>query len=122
MEVGHVTIRAPADSPNTDGVDPDSADNVHVHHIDCHNGDDGIAVKSGMDAAGIAFGVPTTNVLVEHSKFRFSHGLSIGSEVSGGIANVTFRHNALEVVGAGESISLWLLCLYIFAQALSLLS
>jgi polygalacturonase len=100
IEVGHVDIYAPSDSPNTDGVDPDSSSNVHIHHLKCHNGDDGIAVKSGMNAAGIKFGRPTTNVLVEDSSFTFSHGLSIGSEVSGGVSNITFRNIVVELVSA----------------------
>lgn len=100
VEVGYVNISAPATAPNTDGVDPDSSSRVWIHHIDCRNGDDGIAVKSGLDEAGRAFGTPTTDVLVENSHFHESHGLSIGSEVSGGIANITFRDISLEMVGA----------------------
>lgn len=83
VEVAHVRIRAPFTSPNTDGVDPDSSDNVWIHDIDVENGDDGIAVKSGLDAAGRAFNRPSKNILVENSFFHYSHGLSIGSEISG---------------------------------------
>jgi polygalacturonase len=100
LEVGYVNISAPATAPNTDGVDPDSSSRVWIHHIDCRNGDDGIAVKSGLDAAGQAFGVPCTDVLVEDSHFHESHGLSVGSEVSGGVSNITFRNIALSLVGA----------------------
>lgn len=61
------------------------------------NGDDGIAVKSGLNEAGRRFNRPAENILVEHCHFTFGDGLSVGSEISGGVRNVTFRHNTLRL-------------------------
>lgn len=96
VEIDSVTVHAPATAPNTDGFDPDSSRNVWIHHCQVHNGDDGIAIKSGLDAAGRAFNRPCENILVEHCSFTYGDGLSIGSEISGGVRNVTFRHNRLQ--------------------------
>ncbi len=79
---------------NTDGVDPDSSDDVWVHDVDIEEGDDCIAVKSGMNEAGIRFGVPCTNIVVERTSCH-GHAFAIGSEMSGGISNVTFRDNTV---------------------------
>ncbi|TQE07259.1 hypothetical protein C1H46_007081 [Malus baccata] len=64
-----LTILAPIDSPNTDGIDP---------------------VKSGWDKYGIKVGIPT-----EHLVFRRltcispeSATIALGSEMSGGIRDV----------------------------------
>ncbi|XP_010533998.1 PREDICTED: probable polygalacturonase [Tarenaya hassleriana] len=46
--VHHVTILAPADSPNTDGIDPDSSTNVCIEDSYISTGDDLVAVKRSM--------------------------------------------------------------------------
>ena len=43
-------------SRHTDGLDPDSCEDVLIEHCDLGVGDDAIAIKSGMGAAGRAFG------------------------------------------------------------------
>lgn len=40
---------------NTDGFDPDSSSNVHIHNCIVYNDDDCISVKSGMNAEGSFF-------------------------------------------------------------------
>jgi polygalacturonase len=70
VEVAFVKVSAPIDSPNTDGVDPDSSSDVHVHDCVIDEGDDCIAVKSGMNEAGIKFGVPCKNILIERTSCR----------------------------------------------------
>lgn len=84
-----LTIIAPRDSPNTDGVDPDSSSNVCIE--DCHvsNGDDLVAIKSGWDEYGIAFGRPSSNIIVRRitGTTPFA-GIAIGSETSGGIRDI----------------------------------
>nr|XP_010924850.1 probable polygalacturonase [Elaeis guineensis] len=87
--VRNVTVLAPYDSPNTDGVDPDSS--LHVCIEDCFisTGDDLIAVKSGWDEYGIAYAHPSSDVTVRRltgsSPFA---GIAVGSETSGGVENV----------------------------------
>jgi polygalacturonase len=87
-----VNIFNPPDSPNTDGVDPDSSWNVLVEDTVIAVGDDMIAVKSGMDQYGIDFGRPSLNITVRNCRFLSGDGISIGSEMSGGVKNITFEN------------------------------
>jgi hypothetical protein len=57
-----------------------------------HNSDDCISIKSGMNKEGRAFGRPATNILIERVQCRYGDGLALGSEMSGGIENVTIRN------------------------------
>ncbi|XP_020697679.1 probable polygalacturonase [Dendrobium catenatum] len=87
-----LTILAPLhEAPNTDGIDPDSCQNMLIENCFISVGDDGIAIKSGWDQYGIAYGRPSSNILIRNVTLRsiISAGLSIGSEMSGGVANVT---------------------------------
>jgi polygalacturonase len=90
VDIHGVRIIQPYDSPNTDGIDPESCSDVRITgcYIDC--GDDCIAIKSGYNASGRAKGIPCQNVVI--SNCTFAHGRSavgIGSEMSGGVKNVT---------------------------------
>lgn len=90
VDIHDVRIIQPYDSPNTDGIDPESCSDVRITgcFIDC--GDDCIAIKSGYNASGRAKGIPCQNVVI--SNCTFAHGRSavgIGSEMSGGVRNVT---------------------------------
>ncbi|KAJ1447570.1 pectin lyase fold/virulence factor [Pelagophyceae sp. CCMP2097] len=104
-----LVIRAPPDSPNTDGIDPDSSTDVLIERCDISCGDDHIAIKSGLDTAGRTVGLPCRNVTVRDSVFRAGRGLSIGSEVSGGVSDVLFEdlrlvgpsHHALHIKTSG---------------------
>ena len=91
IEVGWISVRAPRDQVNTDGLDPDSSSFVWGHDLDIHQGDDCVAVKSGLDASGRMFNTPSQNILIERL-ICFGNSVTIGSEVSGGVRNVTFRN------------------------------
>ena len=67
-------------------------------------GDDAIAVKSGIDYLGRTFGRTTENVLFRNLTIGTSHGLSIGSEMSGGVKNVTFLNITMNGSKAGPRI------------------
>ncbi|KAL2527348.1 Pectin lyase-like superfamily protein [Abeliophyllum distichum] len=83
-------IIAPVDSPNTDGINPDSCTNTRIRDSYVVSGDDCIAVKSGWDQYGIKFGMPTQHLSIK----RFtcispdSAVIALGSEMSGGIQDV----------------------------------
>jgi hypothetical protein len=62
--------------------------------MDIEEGDDCIAVKSGLNAAGRAFGVPSKNILFERITCK-GQAIAVGSEMSGGVENITFRHIVL---------------------------
>uniref|UniRef100_A0A6B2L660 Pectate lyase superfamily protein domain-containing protein n=1 Tax=Arcella intermedia TaxID=1963864 RepID=A0A6B2L660_9EUKA len=102
--ISDVKIRAPADSPNTDGIDIDSSSNVLIENVDIANGDDMIAIKSGFNMAGILFGKPTKNVIIRDSLFADGHGLSIGSETSGGIYNISFLNSIVTNAKCGPKL------------------
>ncbi|KAL5567918.1 hypothetical protein UlMin_024493 [Ulmus minor] len=85
-----LTILAPVNSPNTDGIDPDSCTNVRIKDCYIVSGDDCIAIKSGWDRYGIEFGMPTKDVIIEKLTCisPASAAIAFGSEMSGGIENV----------------------------------
>ena len=89
--VDGLRVRNPVHAPNTDGIDIDSSRNVLMRRLDIVTSDDHIAIKSGVNAAGRAFDKPSVNITIEDSKFGLGAGLAIGSEMSGGVYNVTAR-------------------------------
>ncbi|KAK3028751.1 hypothetical protein RJ639_037972 [Escallonia herrerae] len=85
-----ITILAPITSPNTDGVNPDSCTNTRIEDAYIVSGDDCIAVKSGWDEYGIAYGMPTKQLIVRRLTCisPYSAAIALGSEMSGGIEDV----------------------------------
>ncbi|KAJ8553550.1 hypothetical protein K7X08_024228 [Anisodus acutangulus] len=57
-------------------------------------GDDGVAIKSGWDHYGIAYSRPSSNITIRNLIVRsmISAGVSIGSEISGGVSNITVEN------------------------------
>jgi polygalacturonase len=88
----HVTIRnvrilAPYPSPNTDAIDPFSSSNVLIDHVYSDVGDDNVAIKSGpIDSPGPDS--PSTNITIRDCTFMHGHGVSVGSELSGGAGHI----------------------------------
>lgn len=54
-------------------------------------GDDALCVKSGIDFFGRAYGRPARDVTFRRIHVGKGHGITVGSETSGGVANVTFE-------------------------------
>jgi polygalacturonase len=89
VAVRGVTIDNPDDSPNTDGIDPDSCRNVHISDCHINAGDDCIAIKSGRDRQGRRIGRATENVTITNCTMLHGHaGVAIGSEMSGSVRRV----------------------------------
>ncbi|WRX10204.1 Glycoside hydrolase [Theobroma cacao] len=88
-----MTILAPLNAPNTDGIDPDSSTNVCIEDCYIESGDDLVAVKSGWDQYGITMARPSSNIIVRRisGTTPTCSGIGIGSEMSGGIFNVTIE-------------------------------
>ncbi|KAI3841067.1 hypothetical protein MKX03_001261 [Papaver bracteatum] len=88
--VQNVTILAPLDSPNTDGIDPDSSNNVCIEDCYISTGDDLISIKSGWDEYGISYASPSSNITIRRliGETGLGAGIAIGSEMSGGVSNV----------------------------------
>lgn len=84
VEVDSVTILAPSNSPNTDGIDPATCHNVHIRNCYIDTGDDNIAVKSGnYDISDPNAG--SSRIFISSCTFIHGHGVSIGSETGGGV-------------------------------------
>ncbi len=82
----NIRILAPK-SPNTDAIDPFSSSNIVIDHVFSSVGDDNIAIKSGaIDSPGPDD--PSRNITITDCTFENGHGLSIGSEIAGGVQNV----------------------------------
>jgi len=78
--------------PNTDGCDPESCDGVVVQNVTYDTGDDCMAIKAGRDSDGRRVNVPCQNVVVQYCNFANGHGgITIGSEMTGGVKNVYAR-------------------------------
>ena len=70
------TVRG-VDSRNTDGIDPGSSTNITIANSWIDNGDDNIAVKTGV-----------TRMSVLNNHFYNGHGMSIGSETYSGVSDL----------------------------------
>lgn len=81
-----VKIKAPATSPNTDGIDPANCDGVTITGCRIDTGDDCIAIKGGRVSGALAGACQ--NITIMNCTFLSGHGLSIGSETSSGVRNV----------------------------------
>ena len=98
-------IRNPKDSPNTDGIDPESCKNVSIIGVKFSVGDDCIAIKSGKGKIGREIGIPSENINIENCHMEFGHGgVVIGSEMSGGIKNVNIKNCLFENTDRGLGI------------------
>jgi polygalacturonase len=74
-------------SPNTDAIDPFSSSNIVIDHVFSSVGDDNVAIKSGaINSPGPD--APSKNITITDCTFENGHGLSIGSEIAGGVQNV----------------------------------
>ncbi len=93
-----ITVQNPSDSPNTDGLDPESCKNIDILGVRFSLGDDCIAIKSGKIYMGRKFKRPTENVMIRQCLMENGHGaVTLGSEIGGGVKDVTiqdcfFRH------------------------------
>ena len=94
IHVSHLKIFDPIGTiGNTDGVNLDSCRNAVVENLIIKNSDDGVCIKSGLDGFGLNLAVPTENVLIRNITCLAGGrgGFAIGSEMSGGLRNITFR-------------------------------
>jgi polygalacturonase len=93
VTVRGVTIDNPDDSPNTDGINPESSRNVHISDSHINSGDDCITIKSGRDRQGRRIGRPSENVTITNCTMLHGHGgVAIGSEMSGGVRRVAISN------------------------------
>jgi polygalacturonase len=94
-------ILAPApEGHNTDGIDPFSSHDVLIDHVTIDTGDDDVAIKSGQPGSA-GPDEPSTNITIRDCTFLKGHGLSVGSEVAGGVQHVHVERVAFKGTTAG---------------------
>ena len=82
---------------NTDGIDPgQSATNGTIACSFISTGDDHIAIK-GSSASGVS------NLTIAHNHFQAGHGMSIGSEFTGGVSGIKVYDLSIDGTGANTS-------------------
>ena len=98
-----VTIRGVtvnSTGPNTDGCDPESCDGVLIDGVSFDVGDDCVAIKAGRNADGRRVDIPCQNVVIQNCSFTAGHGgITIGSEMTGGVREVYARDLTMTSTG-----------------------
>lgn len=93
VTVEKISIIQPYESPNTDGINPESCKNVRIMNCFVDVGDDCITIKSGYNEDGRRVGIPCENIVISNCTFaRGRSAIGIGSEMSGGVKNVTISN------------------------------
>jgi polygalacturonase len=87
VTIRNIKVLAPANSPNTDAIDPFSSSNVRIEHVFADVGDDNIAIKSGAIGSP-GPDAPSRDIAISDCTFLHGHGLSVGSEIAGGAQNI----------------------------------
>lgn len=91
ITIDNIKIHNPQDSPNTDGIDPESCMNVRISNCHIDVGDDCIAIKAGTEDT--AERIACENITITNCTMVHGHGgVVLGSEMSGNIRNVTISN------------------------------
>ena len=101
VTIDGVTVRCPWNAQNGDGIDLMNSQEVLITRCLVDVGDDGICLKAGAGEKGAKDG-PCKNVVIEYNTVCHAHGgFVIGSEFSGGMENITVRHNTFSGTDTG---------------------
>jgi polygalacturonase len=93
VNIRGVTVINPADSPNTDGINPDSCRLVRISDCYVSVGDDCITIKSGTEYEHPDRYAPCRDITITNCTLERGHGgVVIGSEMSGGVKNVVISN------------------------------
>jgi polygalacturonase len=93
LNIHAVTIINPANSPNTDGINPDSCRLVRISDCYVSVGDDCITIKSGTEHEDPERSAPCRDITITNCTLERGHGgVVIGSEMSGGVKNVVISN------------------------------
>ena len=79
-------------APNSDGIDLDCVQGAVIEDSLFDVGDDALCVKSGINFFGRQYGQPSRDIVFRNLTIGAGHGISIGSETSGDVYNVTFEN------------------------------
>lgn len=96
----NVTVRkihVATHGPNNDGCNPESCKDVLIDECYFDTGDDCIAIKSGRNEDGRRLKTPSENIIIRNCIMKEGHGgITLGSEISGGVRNVFAIGNQLD--------------------------
>jgi polygalacturonase len=102
VRIDGLSIINPSDSPNTDGIDPDSCKNVRISNCYITTGDDCIIIKSGYKHIPGKPYAPSENIVVTNCVFGTGHcGVGVGSETAGGVRNVAISNCICDGTNSG---------------------
>lgn len=87
-----VTVQAPEDAPNTDGIDPGGSHYL-IRKCRVSTGDDNIAVKAG--------GSYCSDITIADCAFGTGHGLSVGGQSNRGLDGMTVTDCTFEGTTSG---------------------
>jgi polygalacturonase len=97
-----ITIQNPPDAPNTDGINPESCTDVRISDCLVNVGDDCITLKSGASADGTGTFKTCERISITNCQLAQGHGgIVIGSEMSGGVRDVTIANCILRGTDRG---------------------
>jgi polygalacturonase len=98
-----LTVRNPYDSPNTDGINPDSCRYVRISNCCVDVGDDCITIKAGTETGSRpADRAACEHVAVTNCELIHGHGgVVCGSETSGWVRNVVISNCTLRGTDMG---------------------
>lgn len=100
VTINNITIINPPDSPNTDGINPDSSKNVRISNCHVDVGDDCITLKSGTERCNTR--ISCENITIVNCTLVHGHGgVVIGSEMSGGVRNIVISNCVFESTDRG---------------------
>ena len=86
---GVANVRYNSKPGNGDGANPDSSKNVLIEDSYFNTSDDVIAIKAGLNEDGWRVGLPSDTIVIRRVKSGNGHGgVTVGSEMSGGVKNV----------------------------------
>lgn len=89
VKVIDLYLESDKNSPNTDGCNPESSNNVDIIGVKFSVGDDCIAIKSGKLHDGMNKPIPSSNINIRNCHMAYGHGaIVLGSEISGGVKNL----------------------------------
>jgi polygalacturonase len=90
LTIDHVTVIAPPDAPNLDGMDICDSRDVTIRDCDVQSEDDSVCLKS-HGSAGLQ------NITVENNRIRSFHanGIKLGTATVGPISHIVIRNNTV---------------------------
>ena len=92
LVIRNLTVLNPWYSQNGDGLDLESCRGAVVYNCSFDVGDDAICIKSGKDEAGRKRARPCEDIVIADCVVYHGHGgFTVGSEMSGGVRNISVR-------------------------------